>query len=253
MQTDDLQDLTPTSPTNYTSADIAACSSSNNYYISYSNSISSDPTNNCDHLESSFLSKSTDRLPNASPSSLDQSITASNVHLPKSEDKCTYEICVKNLIEKHSKLTQQTTQQTNDGASEQEQRIKRERDHILRYHPTTPVRLRSLAPGLTVEYSRSPDVGMKSQCYCGKTLLPRSSVSRHYDKCEPAQLMSIYPHLKCRSFAVFDSSRVQADLHHDESDESGGETEDTRQNSAEISSDSLIKALEHQKTESHNM
>lgn len=120
---------------------------------------------------------------------------------------------------------------TNSNKPEQEKLSKTEKDHLLRYHSDTPVRLKSFTLGLTVEYTRDPKVGMKFQCCCGKTFTPRSSVARHLDQCNLARSMAEYPHLKCHGFSVYDPSEVQPDQSRDDALESEGEAEELKQDS----------------------
>lgn len=185
--------------------------------ISSINVISPDSTNTSDPLETTAPSNSITLTNQFDAHSLSSGQSTHGNSLSGYKDRCTFQFCAKHLIEKSKELSRQAS----EGTLEEEEKLSKfERDHLLRYHSSLPVRLKSLAPGLIVEYSRCLDVDMKYQCCCGKTFLPRSSVPRHFDKCESARSMSIYPQLKYRGFVVLESSLVQPDIFLDDTDES---------------------------------
>ncbi|KAI8596388.1 hypothetical protein EDD21DRAFT_5320 [Dissophora ornata] len=65
-----------------------------------------------------------------------------------------------------------------------------ENDHIGRYHADTPVEIKCRVTGKTIMVHRDPSADMLFRCVCTKTLLPRSSVKRHYETCEKAQIFA---------------------------------------------------------------
>jgi len=87
-------------------------------------------------------------------------------YLPTARAQCTFFKCAKGLLEKQKSVEQPLT--------------KKEKDHILRTHSLTPVKIACEKTGMTIVFSRNPKQGMRFQCCCGSLMLGRDSVHRHY-------------------------------------------------------------------------
>ncbi|KAF9383267.1 hypothetical protein BGX21_001599, partial [Mortierella sp. AD011] len=204
-------------------------------------------SSNATNIESHSISSPT--KPEKQPCTTDASryIDSSNTSCVEKQKKCSYHRCARLLIEKARSLAELASQ-TNADLQQEAKLSKPERDHLLRYHSNTPVRLGSLAPGLTVEYARNPDVDMKFQCCCGTTFISRASVARHFGQCDLARSMAVYPHIKCRGFTVLESSMVRPDLNYDDVLESEEEVEESRQEARAKSGDSYLPRIPFPKT-----
>ncbi|KAG0267742.1 hypothetical protein DFQ27_008387 [Actinomortierella ambigua] len=76
---------------------------------------------------------------------------------------CSYSVCKKGLLDKKARG------QALD---------KVEKDHLLRMHSETPVKV--VVHGFTFVHTRNPANGMRFQCICGREPLSRSTIQQHH-------------------------------------------------------------------------
>ncbi|KAG0330643.1 hypothetical protein BG000_011619 [Podila horticola] len=89
--------------------------------------------------------------------------------MTSTSDPCTYFTCKLDLLSKANP--------TRD-----------EKAHLSRYHSDEPVAITCKFTGKETIIHRNPAANMFYRCICGKDLMPRSSVKRHFDLCDDAQL-----------------------------------------------------------------
>jgi hypothetical protein len=150
-----------------------------------------------------------------------------------SRAKCTYFYCAKGLLEKQSAC------QSNSN----EVLTKKERDHILRAHSDTPVRIADTATGCIIIHKRNPELDMRFQCYCGSVMLLRDSVRTHHP-C--AQLSGVT--VDNKYFLIVSSAREPADVQN----ETRSETEGDKDEQVDVSGNNSIVLWQAQTQPPHS-